>query len=144
MSNLPPPENLSEKLHRLAGYLNFSSGSCDALTLEAWNDVYSVAVMGDPLTGPAAWLVVRDWIAETMEKLQQQQAAFQDCAQAGRVIRLLWSELLPAYLDFHRDLLFHQVPELIFNGFFIISQIIVANSHVHMTVSFWVNFVFSR
>ncbi len=118
MSNLPPPENLSEKLHRLAGYLNFSSGPCDALTLEAWNDVYSVAVMGDPLTGPAAWLVVRDWIAETIENLQLEHSAFQDCEQAGRVIRLLWSELLPAYLDFHRDLLFHQVPELIFNGFF--------------------------
>ena len=34
------------------------------------------------------------------------------------MISILWSELLPAYLDFHRDLLFHQEPELIFNGFF--------------------------
>lgn len=118
MSNLPPPENLSEKLHRLAGYLNFSSGHCDSATLQAWNDVYCVAVMGDPLTGPAAWLVVRDWLTETLDHLHREQAAFGDCQQASRVIRLLWSELLPAYLDFHRDLLFHQVPELIFNGFF--------------------------
>lgn len=35
------------------------------------------------------------------------------------LVRLLWSELLPAYLDFHRDLLFHQQPEVIFNGFFL-------------------------
>ena len=28
------------------------------------------------------------------------------------MIALLWSELLPAYLDFHRDLLFHQEPEV--------------------------------
>jgi hypothetical protein len=35
------------------------------------------------------------------------------------MIELLWSELLPAYLDFHRDLLFHQNPELLFNGFFL-------------------------
>ena len=118
MSNLPPPENMSEQLHRLAGYLNFSSGSADPATLRAWNDLYSVAVMGDPLTGPAAWLVVRDWLVETLEALEQNEAAFKDCKQASRVIRLLWSELLPAYLDFHRDLLFHQVPELIFNGFF--------------------------
>ncbi len=34
------------------------------------------------------------------------------------MITLLWSELLPAYLDFHRDLLFHQEPEVLFNGFF--------------------------
>lgn len=118
MSNLPPPENLSEQLHRLAGYLNFSSGQVDAATLKAWNEVYSTAVMGNPLTGPPAWLVVRDWIAETLETLRREHAAFEDCQQASRVIRLLWSELLPAYLDFHRDLLFHQVPELIFNGFF--------------------------
>ncbi|MDA8697460.1 hypothetical protein N9M41_03205 [Rhodopirellula sp.] len=118
MSNLPPPENLSEKLQRLAGYLNFSSGVCDTATLTAWNDVYCAAVMGDPLTGPAAWLVVRDWLAETIDHLKLEHAAFEDCQQASRVIQLLWSELLPAYLDFHRDLLFHQVPELIFNGFF--------------------------
>lgn len=118
MSNLPPPENLSEQLHRLAGYLNFSSENCDTATLQAWNDVYCVAVMGDPLTGPAAWLVVRDWLSETIAQLQREHTAFEDCQQASRVIRLLWSELLPAYLDFHRDLLFHQVPELIFNGYF--------------------------
>ncbi len=50
--------------------------------------------------------------------MQEEQPAFRDCQQATRAIRLLWSELLPAYLDFHRDLLFHQAPELIFNGFF--------------------------
>ena len=75
MSNLPPPENMSEQLHRLAGYLNFSSGSADPATLRAWNDLYSVAVMGDPLTGPAAWLVVRDWVVETLEALEQNEAA---------------------------------------------------------------------
>ncbi|MEL7338297.1 MAG: hypothetical protein AAFN70_19050, partial [Planctomycetota bacterium] len=29
------------------------------------------------------------------------------------------SELLPAYMDYHRDLLFHQEPEVLFNGFFL-------------------------
>ncbi len=35
------------------------------------------------------------------------------------MIRSLFSEALPAYLDRHKDLLFHQPPEAIFNGFFI-------------------------
>ncbi|MGI9470812.1 MAG: hypothetical protein ACR2NZ_04730, partial [Rubripirellula sp.] len=118
MSNTPPPESLSETLHRLAGYLNFSSGSSDPSTLAAWNQVYDLASEGDPLTGPPAWLVVKDWLSETLAALQKEQAAFRDCQQASRVISLLWSELLPAYLDFHRDLLFHQAPELLFNGFF--------------------------
>jgi len=118
MSNTPPPETLSETLHRLAGYLNFSSGASDPSIMAAWNSVFDVASAGDPLTGPPAWLVVKDWINETLLSLQSDQPAFNDCQQASRLVTLLWSELLPAYLDFHRDLLFHQVPELLFNGFF--------------------------
>ena len=118
MSNTPPPENLSETLHRLAGYMNFSSGASDPSIMAAWNTVFDIASAGDPLTGPPAWLVVKDWISETLENLQANESAFQDCQQASRLASLLWSELLPAYLDFHRDLLFHQVPELLFNGFF--------------------------
>ena len=114
MSNCPPPESLSETLKRLAGYLNFSAGASDPVTLAAWNEVYEAATQGDPLTGPAAWLVVRDWISETLQTLSAEQSAFADCAQAERVISVLWSQLLPAYLDFHRDLLFHQEPELLF------------------------------
>lgn len=118
VSNIPPAAATSEQLQLLAGYLNFSSGNADAKTLSAWNEVYSAASRGDPLSGPAAWLVVKDWLSDTLRSLQETQPAFEDCRQATEMISLLWSELLPAYLDFHKDLLFHQVPELIFNGFF--------------------------
>ena len=109
---------MGDTLRLLAGYLNFSSGTSDAATLAAWNELYFAASKGDPLSGPAAWLVVRDWLSDTLETLGKEQPAFRDVAQARRVISLLWSELLPAYLDFHRDLLFHQEPELLFNGYF--------------------------
>lgn len=142
-----PPESIRETLRRLAGYLNFSSGSghgsvgnggdanpakqqagshrvgvgaIDAQTLAAWNLVYAEATAGDPLTGMPAWLVVKDWIHGSLDELSRDpelQSAFADTTQARAITRLLWSELLPAYLDFHRDLLFHQEPELIFNGF---------------------------
>jgi hypothetical protein len=119
MSNTLPPDCMSDKLRLIAGYLNFASGASDVATLAAWNDVYRSASQGDPLSGPPAWLVVRDWLRETLDKLQAEQPAFRNCDQALRVIGLLWSELLPAYLDFHRDLLFHQQPEVVFNGFFL-------------------------
>ena len=116
-----PPESIREILRRLAGYLNFSSGggsaAADAPTMAAWNEVYAVATAGDPLTGLPGWLVVKDWILWSLNDLGKEQAAFADTTAARRIIHLLWSELLPAYLDFHRDLLFHQAPELIFNGF---------------------------
>ncbi len=119
MSSSLPPDFMSDALRRLAGCLNFSSGKSDAATMTAWNTVYEVASRGDPLTGPPSWLVVKDWLTETLSTLQTEDSAFRDITQARRVIRLLWSELLPAYMDFHRDLLFHQQPELLFNGFFL-------------------------
>lgn len=118
MSNTPPPDSINDALQRLAGYLNFSSGKSDAATVAAWNTVYGAASRGDPLTGPAAWLVVKDWLSETLEALSQESDAFRNAAQAKEVISLLLLELLPAYMDFHRDLLFHQEPEVLFNGFF--------------------------
>ncbi len=119
MSSSLPPDSLSDALQRLAGYLNFSSGNSDAATIEAWNALYDAASEGDPLTGPPAWLVVKQWLSETLIKLNREAPAFRDVGQATRLIGLLWSELLPAYLDFHRDLLFHQEPEVLFNGFFL-------------------------
>lgn len=118
---MPEPsfsERISDALQRLAGYLNFSSGPCDAATLTAWNDVYEAATEGDPLTGEAAWLVMERWIDETLDRLQAEGTAFRDVDQARRAAALLFIEFLPAYMDYHRDLLFHQVPELIYNGLF--------------------------
>ena len=118
MSNIPPPQSIEESLQRLAGYLNFSCGSSDPEIAKTWNLVYEHASQGDPLTGLPAWLVVKDWMLETLEELRTNKSAFSDISQALRIVHLLWSELLPAYLDFHRDLLFHQEPEVVFNGFF--------------------------
>ncbi|QDT03367.1 hypothetical protein K227x_17490 [Rubripirellula lacrimiformis] len=118
MSTTEPPEVLSDALRRLAGYLNFASGVSDAATRAAWNEVYQVATQGDPLSGMPAWLVVQDWVSQTLARMSDEQPAFRDTHQATRAVKLLWSDLLPAYLDFHRDLLFHQAPELLFNGFF--------------------------
>lgn len=113
------PDSLNAALQRLAGYLNFSAGSGDGATMAAWNEVYAAAAQGDPLSGPPAWLVLKQWLQEKLAELSETQPAFASIDQASRVIRLLWSELLPSYLDFHRDLLFHQRPEVIFNGFFL-------------------------
>ncbi|MEL6109356.1 MAG: hypothetical protein AAFU85_25395, partial [Planctomycetota bacterium] len=118
MSNVPPPESLDDSLKRLAGYLNFSSGSGDPSIAALWNEVFGGASQGDPLTGPAAWLVLKNWLEHTLDELSKTETAFADTRQARDVTQLLLSELLPAYMDYHRDLLFHQEPEVLFNGFF--------------------------
>ncbi|MCO8121183.1 hypothetical protein NHH03_05495 [Stieleria sp. TO1_6] len=118
MSIIPPPESLDDSLKRLAGYLNFSSGSNDPAIASLWNEVYHHASQGKPLTGTPAWLVLNNWIEQTLDSLERSSSAFADVSQAREVSRLLLSELLPAYMDYHRDLLFHQEPEVLFNGFF--------------------------
>jgi len=119
MSSNVPSESCHESLKRIAGYLNFSSGPADIGTLAAWNEAYDAAADGDPLRGPPAFLVLKDRLSETLDILHAEQGAFRDIVQGRRVLRLLWSELLPAYVDYHRDLLFHQEPEMLFNGFFL-------------------------
>ncbi|MCA9139568.1 MAG: hypothetical protein KDB00_22495 [Planctomycetales bacterium] len=119
MSIIPPPESLDDSLKRLAGYLNFSSGSSDPAIASLWNEVYFHASQGKPLTGTPAWLVLNHWIEQTLVSLSKSNSAFADITQARELSRLLLSELLPAYMDYHRDLLFHQEPEVLFNGFFL-------------------------
>ena len=98
MSNEPVPQSIKESLKRLAGYLNFSGGS-DASDITAlWNEVYQQASHGNPLTGTPAWLVLHNWIEETLSDLATEQSAFSNCDQARTIARLLLSELLPAYM----------------------------------------------
>ena len=112
-----PSARAAESLRGIVGYLNFSSGPAPAATLAAWNIVHTEATAGDPLSGPPPFLVMRIWVEQTIEQLQATSSAFADTDRARRLVPLLWSGLLPAYLDFHRDLLFHQPPEILFNGF---------------------------
>lgn len=115
---LPPPPP-RERIAQVVGYLNFSSGHSDPATLSNLNFLHGIAAAGDPFSGMPPWLVVGQWLKDSLADLQGSSAAFEDLSQAGHVIRLVWSDLLPAYIDFHRDLLFHQPPEGIFNGFFL-------------------------
>ncbi|PNY34520.1 hypothetical protein C2E31_22695 [Rhodopirellula baltica] len=98
--------------------MNFSGGSRDPSIASLWNDAYQHASQGNPLTGTPAWLVLHNWIEHTLANLASGAAGFADTTQASDVSKLLLSKLLPAYMDYHRDLLFHQEPEVLFNGFF--------------------------
>ena len=114
-----PSTDGREALNSLVGYLNFSSGPAVPATMKAWNRVHDEAAGGDILSGPPPFMIIRHWLEESTEKLQGESSAFGDVKRAKNVIRVLWSKLLPSYLDFHRDLLFHLEPEVIFNGFFL-------------------------
>jgi len=119
MSELSPTTSLRDSLQQVVGYLNFSGGTSDPKTLAAWNALYAAAVCGKPLSGPPAWLIIRQWLEETTAELAEAASNPAHFDQTFVVIRLLFGDALPAYIDRHKDLLFHQPPEVIFNGFFL-------------------------
>jgi hypothetical protein len=106
-------------LVQILGYLNFSSSMVDSKALAALNRVYKCALPGSPFEGMPAWLQIQQWLQDGLVRVADTNPAFADNSQAVAVLELVWLNFLPAYLDFHRDLLFHQEPEGIFNGFFL-------------------------
>ena len=104
-------------LAQVLGYLNFSAGKPDSKTLGALNRIYARALPGSLYEGKPAWLQIQEWLQDALARLTVSNPAFRASEQATAVIDLVWLYLLPSYMDFHRDLLFHQEPEAIFNGF---------------------------
>jgi len=111
-----------EDLNQVLGYLNFSSGKADTKFLSSMNRLYASALgskEGSLFAGLPAWLKLQQWLVEQLQQLKGANPAFSQSDQASRVIELVWRSLLPDYLDFHSDLLFHQESEGIFNGLFL-------------------------
>jgi hypothetical protein len=113
-----------EDLLQVLGYLNFSSGKSDPKSLAALNRLYRRALAGtpghySPYTGLPPWLALWHELQDHLHQLKSQKPAFRESDQAQQVMRLVWQILLPDYLDFHSDLLFHQEPEGLFNGLFL-------------------------
>ena len=113
-----------EDLAHVLGYLNFSSGKSDPKSLAALNRLYGLALAGTPgqitpYAGLPPWLTIQQWLQDRLGKLRDEKAIFRESDQASQVLQIVWLYLLPDYLDFHSDLLFHQEPEGIFNGLFL-------------------------
>lgn len=108
-----------EDLTLLLGYMNFSSGKMDGSVLSAIDRLYADGLSGNPYVGMPVWLQIQQWLQDALKRLAKTQSAFDDHSQAASVLGLVWQNLLPNYLDFHRDLLFHQEAEGIFNGLFL-------------------------
>ncbi len=118
-TNCEDDAELEADLAQVIGYLNFSAGKQDLKTLAALNRIYGRAIQGKPYAGMPAWLQIQQWLQDSLSKLAATNPTFRESDQARSVIDLVWINLLPSYMDFHRDLLFHQEPEGVFNGFFL-------------------------
>ena len=106
---------------QILGYLNFSSGNQDPAFFVALNSLFAGLAGGSRSRGKKEPTCqrVHQLLVNRLEKLPRDNQVFQNADQARRVIELCFEHVLPAYLDFHRDVLFHQSDEFLFNSLFI-------------------------
>jgi hypothetical protein len=102
----------------LLGYLNFSSGSSDVKFLRGLNELFDHLEAKLPPDGEA-FRAVHQALGEQLATLAQTSPAFRDSEQAQAVLALVFQHVLPAYRNYHRDLLFHQVDCAVFRPFFV-------------------------
>ncbi len=124
MANENRTDGRDEDLVHVLGYLNFSSGKSDPKSLAALNRLYGLALAGtpgqySPYAGLPPWLTIQQWLQDRLGKLRDEKEIFRESDQASQVLQIVWLYLLPDYLDYHSDLLFHQEPEGLFNGLFL-------------------------
>ncbi len=65
------------------------------------------------------WAKAYRMLSDRLNCLSENNDTYRDSSQAYKVLTFVFQGLLPAYLKFHRDQLFHQHTEFMFNGFFI-------------------------
>ncbi|MCA9217183.1 MAG: hypothetical protein KDB27_29140, partial [Planctomycetales bacterium] len=109
-------------LEQMLGYLNFSSGASDAQFLSNLNALFDrVESMEQPSqeAETASWNIVPSLLKEKVAELRGSSAAFSDTTQVDAVLSLLTDDVLPDYLEFHNDLLFHQSAATLFRPFFV-------------------------
>lgn len=105
---------------KILGYLNFSSGADDPVFLTNFNQLFAALDQNSDSESrqtPTAELAYQ-WLKNTLVELVENNSTFRDAHQASEVLQITFEELLPAYLVRHRNLLFHQDRQFLFNSFF--------------------------
>ena len=108
-----PSDSSSSAAEVLLGYLNFSEGRPDPTAQSAANQIFSEVPF-------LKWIDLSEWLTDQLQMLAFSRPAFREPKQAQAVVEIVCEELVPAYLAFHSDLLFHLTETELLNPFFFI------------------------
>lgn len=104
-------------LQTLLGYINFSEGKPDPRFARQISDCFKV-LSEQGCAEP--WKALTEILnAELTDLHKAGSSAFKDADQAKSVLKLVFSEILPAYRKHHADLLSHQSDTDLFQPFFL-------------------------
>ncbi len=126
-------QTIASTIDQILGYLNFASGSHDPRFFAALNDLfcyYSTGTLELDRPESAApslpetdrtptYRTVENELKARLTRLSGTSETYRDASQAQKVLDIAFGQVLPAYLHHHRDLLFHQRDEQMFNSFFV-------------------------
>jgi hypothetical protein len=116
VGNLPPQAQTA--LDEVLGYLNFSSGAPDPRFQHNINLLFgSLEAPENRASRP--WITLRRLLEERLSDVQGKPGPFEQDAQVAAVLPLAFDRVLPAYRQFHGDLLRHQSDAGLFQPFFL-------------------------
>lgn len=106
----------SESLEQILGHLNFSSGERSATFLRALNDVGEGL---DSLQGKTVprWKVLGQFLWQMLDEKEKEGGPFAQSDQARKVLLFALAYFVPYYRAWHKNLLFHQTDDNLFNAF---------------------------
>jgi hypothetical protein len=119
MQHTKPGDDPSSLAQDILGYLNFSSGTPDPRFLKNLDELFGRIAAARSKREPPVWQTLAQRLRAALETVRGASDAFREVDQAEAVLGLVFDDLLPAYRQFHRDLLFHQTEETLFQPFFI-------------------------
>jgi hypothetical protein len=102
----------------MLGYLNFAAGASDPRFLKNINELFSWTAPARTAETPT-WRALGQSLRDELQRLRGAAEAFRGSEQAEAAISLVFDGVLPAYRQFHGDLLFHQTDEDLFQPLFI-------------------------
>ncbi len=105
-----------QAIEQILGYLNFSSGAADPSFLARWNGLFAKA---EELAPDGALELAAQWLRQSADALEGHSSAFADLGQARAILDCVLDACIPAYLEFHRDLLFHHTTTSLFRPFLV-------------------------
>ena len=111
-------DDVSAVTQEILGHLNYSSGAPDPRFLANVNKLFDWLAAGLSAKEPA-WQALRKLLQAELRAVHGTSDAFQHVEQAEAVLGLVFDAVLPAYRQFHRDLLFHQTDETLFQSLFV-------------------------
>ncbi len=112
-------EDVARAAEEVLGYINFASGPADPRVFANLNRLYTALESTAETSPEPAWRRLYHQLHVRLAQLQADSPAFHRSEQAAVLLPMVFEHLLPAFLDWHADLLAHQSDAALYRPYFL-------------------------